>query len=297
VHVYYDLYDSHGQFFSGRLRRVANESVPHPTTHNPMPAFTSMADMQTAATTIPAASSATGSAAAAAASSRERTKRSKWGPPIAASGDADNGDHDKPTPTEADVCVVGSTLKLGGLPVSFAALSSSGAGSNSSCRASENHGQLGKRTVGSTASDGERSVPEQTTIRKKTRLVIKPITSSNDLTCLPADDDSTHSTAASGETDAKGFYRCKISEVLDGNYRVMSILGEGVFASVVRCIPLHSDHTDLVAIKVSCFSLLFCICFTRFTQIIRKRMESLSCGEKELEMYAQLTQVGSLQTS
>jgi hypothetical protein len=265
---------------------------PHPTTHNPMPAFTSTADMQAAATTIPAASSATGSAAAA--SSRERT-RSKWGPPIAASGDADNGDHDKPTPTEADVCVVGSTLKLGGLPVSFAALSSSGAGSNSSCRASENHGQLGKRTIGSTASDGERS--EQTTIRKKTKLVIKPITSSNDLTCLPAADNSTHSTAASGETDAKGFYRCKISEVLDSNYRVMSILGEGVFASVVRCIPLHSDHTDLVAIKVSCFTLLFCICFTLFTQIIRKRMESLSCGEKELEMYAQLTQVGSLQTS
>ena len=99
-------------------------------------------------------------------------------------------------------------------------------------------------------------------LSKKPKMVIKSIRSIDDFQAREQAE-LTQTVECNGETDTKGYYRCKISEVLDGRYRVMSVLGQGVFASVVRCLPLSIETCQpelgqpaLVAIKVVCVILL-----------------------------------------
>jgi serine/threonine-protein kinase PRP4 len=50
-------------------------------------------------------------------------------------------------------------------------------------------------------------------------------------------------------TDADGYYRIQIGELLDGRYRVVGITGEGVFSRVVRALDTQEGSAP-VAIKM-----------------------------------------------
>jgi hypothetical protein len=130
--------------------------------------------------------------------------------------------------------------------------------------------------------------------KKKSKLVIKTV-SAGDLSALESVssagiDDTSSAIEWAGSTDSSGFYRCKISEILNGKYRVMSVLGEGVFASVVRCRPLTGAGDDLVAIKVSILTWnTLCTISESVQQIIKKKNESHYSGERELDLYRMLS--------
>ncbi len=50
--------------------------------------------------------------------------------------------------------------------------------------------------------------------------------------------------------DADGYYKVIIGELLDNRYQVQSILGKGMFASVIRAVDITKEKDKLVAIKV-----------------------------------------------
>ena len=52
-------------------------------------------------------------------------------------------------------------------------------------------------------------------------------------------------------SDDRGFYQYSISEILDSRFRVMALIGSGVFSIVLRCVHVDSDLPNQeVAIKV-----------------------------------------------
>eukprot|EP01041_Mallomonas_annulata_P005195 gene5195-10388_t len=69
--------------------------------------------------------------------------------------------------------------------------------------------------------------------------------------------------------DLEGYYRVRPSEIIGERYRIMSLLGKGVFANVLRC--MDTQTSELVAIK-----------------IMRKSASMTAAGEKELSILQHL---------
>lgn len=145
----------------------------------------------------------------------------------------------------------------------------------------EDHSNLSDTSTSTIENDQDES---KLCIRrpKKQKLIIKEITAvkarisngenkENSGDSVSLEDENLHS----GLVDAQGYYRCRISEVIDQRYRVMSMLGQGVFSTVVRCISLSSDETKedgTVAVK-----------------IIRQKGCADSVGESEVAILRQLS--------
>lgn len=120
------------------------------------------------------------------------------------------------------------------------------------------------------AQDSDKSMPsvvdpsdvapvqeEQTKVRSKKQKIVFRTLSSCDLNRLQDDSlkKNNPEMGPTGEKDSKGYYRCKIAEVISDKYTVMSTLGQGVFATVFRCLQkdVTTPGDDDVAIKVRHF--------------------------------------------
>lgn len=165
---------------------------------------------------------------------KKRPPRMKWGPAL----------------NQSDTTVAAGNLSKTAMATAVPAVTAATAVSSSSSSSASRSNAIKRNMV---CDANEITTPELCRFpKKKSKMIIKTVISTSDLTSLSepsAMEDTSMSTAICGETDAKGFYKSKISEIFDNKYRVMSILGEGAFAEVVRVVSIE-DESKLFAIKV-----------------------------------------------
>ena len=118
-----------------------------------------------------------------------------------------------------------------------------------------------------TTSFSNKSLPKKIGYNKKLKMSINIISSSENLTRLTCTNSSNTDSpreivlepteevyvpSSKQIDDCRGFYQFSISEILDSRYRIMTLIGSGVFSTVVRCVLINDSEmsNNTVAVKI-----------------------------------------------
>ena len=83
-----------------------------------------------------------------------------------------------------------------------------------------------------------------------------------------------HISVQANWTDQDGYYRTRIGEIIEGRYKVLGTIGQGVFSTVLKCLDMDASGKE-VALKM-----------IRANDTMRKAaVREVSTSQKESHIY------------